>query len=478
MAIKAQALADFIVESTHEGTPQLETVPSETKIPEEPTPEKDLANWILFVDGSFNQHGCGVGLVIQTPSGEQMEYAIRMGFKATNNEAEYEALLAGDYLAKDARMMAYLGEIKAASTKLKEFRIHQIPREDNKTADALAILASTFEFVSNRCVPLEFLGSPSIGGANQILQIEESPTWMDEIIAYLQGGTLPKDKLQARRLQYRSTRFCIFKGRLYKRSFSRPLLKCLRPEEAEYALKEIHEGICGNHSGARFGIPKVIISDNARQFDNDKFRLFCSDLAISHHFSSPGHPQANGQVEVTNRTILKNLKARLERSKSEWAEDLPSILWAYHTTSRIPTGETPYSMVFGTESVIPVEIGVPSFRTLNFDKERNETELRLNLDLLEEKREKAEIHQAAYKCQVAKYYNQRVRHRSFLLGDLVLRRVTLSTKELNAEKLGPTWESPYKVIKVSRLGTYWLEDPNGKALLHPWNAEHLKKYYQ
>ncbi|GFY80997.1 hypothetical protein Acr_01g0008060 [Actinidia rufa] len=64
---------------------------------------------------------------------------------------------------------------------------------------------------------------------------------------------------------------------------------------------------------------------------------------------------ANGQVEVTNRTILRNLKARLERSKSEWAKNLPSILWAYHTTSRIPTGETPYSMVFGTESVILVE---------------------------------------------------------------------------------------------------------------------------
>ncbi|GFZ05223.1 hypothetical protein Acr_17g0007950 [Actinidia rufa] len=437
------------------------------------------------------EHGCGAGLVIQTPFDEQMEYAIRMGFKATNTEAEYEALFAGlriavelgaqsleifsdsqlvvnqvqgDYLAKDARMMAYLGELAQA------------------------------------------LGLPI-----KILQTEESLTWMDKIVAYLQKGTLPKDKLQARRLQYRSARFCIFKGRLYKRSFLGPLLKCLRPEEAEYVLKEIHEGICGNHSGARslarktihqgyfwptierdaatyirrcdkcqrfapvsrlphteivpmsspwpfaqFGIPKVIISNNARQFDNDKFRLFCSDLAISHHFFSPGHPQANGQVEVTNRTILRNLKARLERSKSEWAEDLPSILWAYHTTSRIPMGETPYSMVF----------------------ESNEAELRLNLDLLEEKREKAEIRQASYKFQVAKYYNQRVRHRSFLPGDLVLRRVTLSTKEPNAGKLGPTWEGPYKVIKVSRPGTYWLEDPNGKALLHPWNAEHLKKYYQ
>ena len=67
---------------------------------------------------------------------------------------------------------------------------------------------------------------------------------------------------------------------------------------------------------------------------------------------------------------------------------------------------------------------------------------------------------------------------SFLPGDLVLREVTLSTKELNIGKLGTTWEGPYRVVNVSRLGTYWLKDMSGKALSHPWNAKHLKKYYQ
>ncbi|GFY97882.1 hypothetical protein Acr_12g0004230 [Actinidia rufa] len=135
-------------------------------------------------------------------------------------------------------------------------------------------------------------------------------------------------------------------------------------------------------------------------------------------------------------------------------------------------------MVYGTESVIPVEIEMPSFGTSKFDKENNETKLRFKLDLFDEKRERAEVRQAAYKHHVAKYYNQRVRHKSFLLGDLVLRKVTLSTKEPNVGKLGPTWEGPYKVTKVSRPGTYWLEDMNGKTLPHPWNADHLKKYYQ
>ena len=201
-----------------------------------------------------------------------------------------------------------------------------------------------------------------------------------------------------------------------------------------------------------------------KQFDNDGFKLLCSNLAISNHFSSLGHPQVNGQVEVTNRTILRNLKARLKKLKSEWVKDLPSILWAYHTMSRIPMGETQYSMVYGIKSVISVEIEMTSFKTSNFDKENNEVELRLNLDLLDEKSERAEIRQSTYKHQVAKYYNQRVK---ILTGDLVLRKVTLSTKEPNDGKLGPTWESPYKVVKVSRPGTYWLKDMNIKALPHP-----------
>ena len=86
-------------------------------------------------------------------------------------------------------------------------------------------------------------------------------------------------------------------------------------------------------------------------------------------------------MEVTNRTILKNLNARLEKSKSEWIEDLLSILWAYHKTSRIVTAETPYSL-YRTESIIPVKIVMTRFRTMIFNKENNERELRLSLDLL------------------------------------------------------------------------------------------------
>ncbi|GFS42959.1 hypothetical protein Acr_00g0082800 [Actinidia rufa] len=120
------------------------------------------------------------------------------------------------------------------------------------------------------------------------------------------------------------------------------------------------------------------------------------------------------------------------------------------STRRIPMGETLYFLVYGIKSVILVEIRMPSFRTMNFDKKNNEAELRLNLDLLIKRRERAGVSQATYKHQVAKYYNKRVKHMLFLPGDLVLREVTLSMKELNVGKLGLTWEGLYRIVKVSK----------------------------
>jgi hypothetical protein len=78
---------------------------------------------------------------------------------------------------------------------------------------------------------------------------------------------------------------------------------------------------------------------------------------------------------------------------------------------------------------------------------------------------------------MAKYYNTKVKLRRFEIGDWVLRKVTQATKDLSQGKLGPNWEGPYKVIQYYRRGTYHLEDCHGKKLPHPWNAEHLKKYY-
>ena len=127
----------------------------------------------------------------------------------------------------------------------------------------------------------------------------------------------------------------------------------------------------------RYGICRLLISDNGKQFDNKSFRDFCSQLGIKNHYSSLAHPQSNGQVEVANRSLLKIIKTRLEGAKGIWPEELPSILWAYRTTVRTPTGETPFQLAYGNEAVIPTEVELSSYGVDNHDKSKNDEAIRL-----------------------------------------------------------------------------------------------------
>ena len=129
------------------------------------------------------------------------------------------------------------------------------------------------------------------------------------------------------------------------------------------------------------------MSDNGKQFSNPKFRDFCTELGIKNYYSSPAHPQSNGQAEVTIRTLKTTLKTKLEDLKGKWVEYLPEVLWAYRTTCKSVTQETPFALAFGTEAVDPVEVGLKSPRIKLANIEHDEKVLRQNMDLLEEKRE-------------------------------------------------------------------------------------------
>ncbi|KAL0454009.1 UNVERIFIED_CONTAM: hypothetical protein Slati_0740100 [Sesamum latifolium] len=134
----------------------------------------------------------------------------------------------------------------------------------------------------------------------------------------------------------------------------------------------------------------------------------------------------------------------------------------------------PFSLVYGTEAIIPAELGIPSHRVMNFSEEYNENLLRENLDLIEELRKKAFLRIQRYKNIMINSYNKRVKSQSFQVGDLVLRRVD-ALKPIG--KLDPTWEGPYKVTSVIGKGAYELEDPEGRPLPRPWNVHNLKKYF-
>ena len=154
------------------------------------------------------------------------------------------------------------------------------------------------------------------------------------------------------------------------------------------------------------------------------------------------------------------------------------MLWAYRTTRKSATQETPFTLAFGIEAVALVEVGLKSPRIELASVEHNDEALRLNLDLLDEKREQVLKRTEDYQRKTTRYYNQKVKPRSYKPGDLVLKKLLPARKNPAHGKLGPNWEGPYIMTRVIRPDNYELQTEEGKILPHTWNAEHLKRFYQ
>ena len=118
-------------------------------------------------------------------------------------------------------------------------------------------------------------------------------------------------------------------------------------------------------------------------------------------------------------------------------------------------------MAYGTEAVIPLEVGILGIRTQGVENGTNDIFIARDLDLLEERRGKAAIQLGAYQQQLAGAYNKKVNPREFQINDLVLRKVVGNKKDPREGKLGPNWEGPYRIISVLGNGAYQLKDFEG-----------------
>ena len=194
-------------------------------------------------------------------------------------------------------------------------------------------------------------------------------------------------------------------------------------------------------------------------------------------FASVTHPQSNGQAEAANKQILNGLKKKLEDCKGGWVDMLPEVLWANRTTEKEATGETPFRLTFGNEAVLPVEVGLASYRVDTFNPERNDQLMKESLDFFEEIRTKASLRSVAYKARICRAYNKRVQPREMGKGDLVLRKTSATGKAGIDGKLTANWEGPYRITEQVVPGSYRLMDMAGKKLKNTWNAGVLKKYY-
>ncbi|XP_021727240.1 uncharacterized protein LOC110694380 [Chenopodium quinoa] len=233
-AIKGQAFADFLVEMTRSNL-QL---------------TRDQI-WKVFVDESVTVTGCGTGIVHLSLEGDKFEYALIFHFQASNNEAEYEALLGGltmckaagvtkidacldsqlidsqvngDYEARELKMIKYLQMMKDEAESLEHFTLQQVPPSKNHQADAL----------SKRSIDSE---------AVQI--IDRSSTRMDRIISYLKDGVLPDDPKETWLMKKKVAWFEIKGEDLFKRSFVKPYLKCVTPKRGHEVLDDLHQGNYG-----------------------------------------------------------------------------------------------------------------------------------------------------------------------------------------------------------------------------------------
>ena len=149
--------------------------------------------------------------------------------------------------AKEDRMKKYLKKVVRLVKKFKKADFIQILREENVEADILAKEAFANQVVDELDV-VQYM--PSID-LPKMLQIEGDENWMTPIVSYLKDRRLPEEKDEASKLKVKSARYILMDEVLYKRGFSQPLLRCLAPDKANYMLREVHEGACGNHSRAR-----------------------------------------------------------------------------------------------------------------------------------------------------------------------------------------------------------------------------------
>ena len=149
---------------------------------------------------------------------------------------------------------------------------------------------------------------------------------------------------------------------------------------------------------------------------------------------------------------MKIIKPRFKGAKGVWPDKLSGVLWAYRTIVRTPTGETPFKLAYRSEAVILAEVHMANHKMMKYQDKDNEEQLRLNLDLIDEVRMDAEQRTTRYKRLKAKQYDVMVKLRHFNIGDLVLKRVLLATRNSAHGKLGPNWEGPYKVINCKRQG--------------------------
>ncbi|XP_042450383.1 uncharacterized protein LOC122035045 [Zingiber officinale] len=261
--IKSQSLEDFVTEVQN------------------PEPE---ALWKVFVDRSSTRLGSGIGILLLSPQEERMHLSVRLDYRATNNEAECEDLivglkaarhvgadrvilysdsqlaaqqLSGTFEINNARLKLYAEAFEKLKPNFREVVIQKIPRTENQATDELAKLANSITPV----VIQQLIEQVSlVAHIDKMERLTFPSDWRTAIVEFLRSGVTPSNRGEAQLLRRRAGRFTLIGDQLYKKAFSRPLLKCVSSEDAKYILEEVHQGTCGGHPGGRSLARKILLA--------------------------------------------------------------------------------------------------------------------------------------------------------------------------------------------------------------------------
>ncbi|RVW17978.1 hypothetical protein CK203_115725, partial [Vitis vinifera] len=317
LSMKGQVMADFVLEYSRRPSQHDESSKKEW--------------WTLRVDGASRSSGSRVGLLLQSPIGEHLEQAIRLGFSASNNEAEYEAILSGLDLAL-ALSVSKLRIYSDSQLVVKHVQ-EEYEAKDARMARYLAKLPPSHQ--RSHSIAHTYATQPSVAEISTCNTIEtnqaDGQEWTYDITEYIRTGTLPGDLKQAHKVRVQAARFTLIGGHLYKRSFTRPYLRCLGQSEAnpwpfaQWGMDIVGPLLAAPAQKKFLLVATDYFTDNGPQFDSITFRNFSSELNIRNSYSTPRYSQSNGQAEATNKTLITALKKRLEQAKGKWVEELPGV---------------------------------------------------------------------------------------------------------------------------------------------------------
>ncbi|KAA3480212.1 RNA-directed DNA polymerase (Reverse transcriptase), Ribonuclease H [Gossypium australe] len=419
--LKGSAIADFLASRALEDYKPLNfDFPNEDLIYVATTEEdsQESHSWKLNFDSASNAAGNGIGAVLIALNGDHYPFTSKLDFDCTNNMAEYEACIMGIHAAiereikvlevyGDSALVIYQlkGEWETRDPKLIKYRklvlelikdfdditFFYLPRDENQMADALATLASMVRVNKQEDVqPIQMSIYEVLAHYYSIEEEEEKDNnhWYNDILRYMKNHDYPdqateNDKRTLRRLAndyVLDGEICIKEERIRM-----DVIGPISPKASnghrfifvviDYFTKWVEATSYANVTKSavskflkkkiicRYGMLERIISDNALNLNNSTIAEVCSQFKIKHHNSSPYRPKMNGAVEAANKNI-KKIVGKMTETYKDWHEKLPFTLYAYRTSVRTSTGATPFSLVYGMEAILPIEVEIPFLRVL------------------------------------------------------------------------------------------------------------------